>query len=59
MRKLLEYYEVVQYNLGLASQECVNIISEGIALTEEFLKNETGRTYVSELYKLVAMAKFI
>lgn len=51
--QFVEYYEVVDRNLRLASDECVDVIKEGIASTEEYLETESGREIITDLYKLV------
>lgn len=46
-----EYYEVLNHNIGLNSQECLAAIKEGVQQTEELMKTDEGLAKVSELYK--------
>lgn len=43
-----EYYEVVGYNIGLVSQQCLDTISEGISQLEGRLETEDGIAEMSE-----------
>lgn len=45
---ILEYYEVVDHNIGLISQECLQTIDEGTTLLEEKLETEEGILEMTE-----------
>ena len=48
---LLEYYEVVNDNIGLVSRDCLETIREAIVQLENLMVTEDGLDSVSEKFK--------